>query len=118
MTAFINFISNSLLHTQHNSADGREFVSVSLSCPKSQSGFGTIAVSLKQILPARKKDGTIVDGFSNILLGDADRQRKVSILTPDGYQTIEMTNSQIADMFDAERTAWKAAAAAPALAEA
>ena len=119
MTTFINFISTQLIHTQRNKSDNREFISVSVACPKSKSGFGMIAVSPKQVLPAVKKDGTVVDGFSNVLLGDADRERKISICTGrKKYKTVNMTNQQIADMFENERSLYKEALAANAVAKA
>lgn len=119
MTTFINFISTQLLHIQRNKSDNREFISVAVACPQSKSGFGTIAVNPKQILPATKKDGTVVDGFSNILLGDADRERKISICTGrKKYKTVSMTNQQIADMFDNERSLYKEALVANVVAKA
>ena len=109
-TSFINFINRAMLHEQTNGKDGRKFVSVSLPCAQSKSGYGTIAVSEKQVLPATKKDGTVRDEYANILLGDEGKTRKVSVLTDDGYKTVEILNKDLVDGFDAARNAYKAAA--------
>lgn len=113
---FINFISEKMLHLQTNKADGRQFYSVSIACPASANKFGTIAVTEKQVFAATKTKGTqVVDGFKNLLLGRPEKTRKVSILNADGsYGTVEMTNAEILQAFDAEREAYKAQAQVPA----
>ena len=113
---FINFISDKMLHKQTNKADGREFYSVSVACPSSESRFGTIAVTVGQVFAATKNHGTeTVDGYKNILLGAPEKMRKVSIKLADGsYTTVEMSNKDILDAFNAEREAYKAAQPAPA----
>lgn len=106
---FINFISEKMLHVQTNKTDGRQFYSVSVTCPSSASGFGTIAVTVGQVFPATKNHGTeTVDGYKNVLLGAPEKMRKVSIKLADGnYTTIEMSNQAILDAFEAERIAYK-----------
>lgn len=113
---FINFISDKMLHKQTNKNDGREFYSVSVACPNSESKFGTIAVTIGQVFNATKNHGTeTVDGYKNVLLGTPEKMRKVSIKLADGsYSTIEMSNQDILDAFNAEREAYKAAQPAPA----
>ena len=113
MSKFINFISEKMLHT-NRTADGKEFVNVSFPCSQSKTGYAAFAVNMGQVLNATKKDGTIVEGYKSILLGDADKTRKVSIATNKkgtNYKDIEMTNAAIADAFEASRKAYKAAAA-------
>ena len=113
---FINFISEKMLHRQVNKADGREFYSVSVACPNSESRFGTIAVTVGQVFPATKNHGTEeVAGYKNVLLGAPEKMRKVSIKLADGsYTTVEMSNQDILNAFNAEREAYKAAQPAPA----
>lgn len=105
-----------MLHRQVNKADGREFYSVSVACPSSESRFGTIAVTSGQVFAATKNHGTEeVAGYRNVLLGAPEKMRKVSIKLADGsYSTIEMSNQAILDAFNAEREAYKAAQPAPA----
>ena len=106
---FINFISEKMIHLQKNKTDGREFYSISITAPASTSGFGTIAVTTGQVFNATKNHGTEeVAGYKNILLGAPEKMRKVSIKLADGnYSTIEMSNQDILDAFEAERKAYK-----------
>lgn len=115
---FINFLSDKMVHLQTNKSDGRQFYSISITCPSSVSGFGTIAVTAGQVFDATKDHGTkVVAGYKNILLGAPEKMRKVSIKLADGtYATVEMSNQAILDAFEAERIAYKAAHA-PAEAE-
>lgn len=112
-STFINFVSEKLIHTQKNHEDGRIFYSISIPCSQSKTCYGTIAVSEKQILPATRRDGTVVPGFKNVLLGDPDRTRKLSIAkTKKTYVTVDMPNHPFAAMFDQAREAYRAKAAA------
>lgn len=119
--AWLNYVSQKMIHV-NKTADGKEFGNISIACPKSKTGLATIAVNLGQIIDATKKDGSVVEGMKNILLGDPTKTRKVSIATNkkgSNYKVIEMSNKEIADMVLAERQAYRAAqkAAAPAEAE-
>lgn len=78
MSKFINFISEKMLHVNKTS-DGKEFVNVSFPCSESKTGYASFGVNLGQVLNATKRDGTIVEGYKSILLGDAEKTRKVSI---------------------------------------
>lgn len=110
---FVNYVSEKLIHK--NKAGEREFANVSVPVAGSKSGYGSFAVNLGQILPATKKDGTVVAGMKNILLGAADKTRKVSVPNDAGeYDTIEMTNQEIVDAVAASRKAYKAEQTAPA----
>ena len=112
---FMNWVSTKMLHN-NKTTDGREFVSVSFPCSRSASGFAPVGVSLNQVLPATKKDKTVVNGFKNILLGKPDGERKVSIAvdTDAGrtYESVTMTNTEIAAEFDADRAAYRESKAA------
>ena len=113
MSKFINFISEKMLHT-NRTADGKEFVNVSFPCAESKTGYASFGVNLGQVLDAKKKDGTVVAGYKSVLLGDAEKTRKVSVATNKkgtSFKNIEMTNAAIADAFEASRKAYKAAAA-------
>ena len=70
------------------------------------------------MLDATKKDGTVVPGYKSILLGAADKTRKVSVATGDAsnpYQTIEMTNADIVKEINESRKAYRAAQAEQAV---
>lgn len=113
MNKFINFISEKMLHV-NKTADGKEFVNVSFPYAESKTGYASFGVNLGQVLDAKKHDGTVVSGYKSILLGDADKTRKVSIATNKkgtSYKNIEMTNAAIADSYEASRKAYKAAVA-------
>ena len=107
---FMNYTSEAMLHT-NKTAEGKEFVNVSIPCKASKTGYASFAVNCGQVLPAKKKDGTIVDGYKSILLGDADKTRKVSVATNKkgtNYKTIEMTNSAIIAEVAEARKAYRA----------
>ena len=113
MSKFINFISEKMLHT-NRTADGKEFVNVSFPCSESKTGYASFGVNLGQVLDAKKHDGTVVAGYKSVLLGDAEKTRKVSVATNKkgtNFKNIEMTNAAIADAFEESRKAYKAAAA-------
>lgn len=113
MRVFINFISEKMLHVNKTS-EGKEFVNVSFPCSESKTGYASFGVNLGQVLDAKKKDGTVVAGYKSILLGDADKTRKVSVATNKkgtNYKNIEMTNEKIAAEFEESRKAYKAATA-------
>lgn len=113
MNKFINFISEKMLHV-NKTADGKEFVNVSFPCRESKTGYASFGVNLGQVLPAKKHDGTIVSGYKSILLGDAEKTRKVSVATNKkgtSFKNIELTNAQIADAFEESRKAYKIATA-------
>lgn len=108
MNVFINFISEKMLHT-NTTATGKDFVNVSIPCAQSKTGYASFGVNLGQILNATKRDGSIVAGYKSILLGEADKTRKVSVATNKkgtSYKDIEMTNAAIADAFNAARNAY------------
>lgn len=107
---FVNFVSAALVH-ENTAGDGKSFKNVSLPNPGSKSGMMSIALNNGQVLAAKKKDGTVVDGYVSLLLGKPEAERKVSILTDKGYETIKMTNAAIAAMVEADRKAYRAARA-------
>ena len=81
MNRFLNFVPDSLIHA-NTRADGKQFYSISLPCASSKTGYGSIAVNVKQVFDAtRGKDRTAVAGFKSVLLGDEAKLRKVSIAT-------------------------------------
>lgn len=111
---FLNYVSEKLIH-QNSTKDGdRQFANVSIPVESSKSGYGSFAVNLGQILDATKKDGTVVAGMKNVLLGAEDGKKSVSIQTDAGYETIEMTNSEIVAAVATSRKAYRAEAQAEA----
>ena len=110
---WMNYVSAKMVHI-NKTGEGKEFANISIACPQSKTGLGTIAVNLGQVINATKKDGTVVDGMQNVLLGAPEKTRKVSVATNKkgtNYKSIEMTNAAIADMVLAERKAYRAAQA-------
>lgn len=117
MTKFINFISEAMLHT-NTTATGKQFVNVSIPCDQSKTGYASFGVNMGQVLNATKKDGTVVAGFKSILLGEADKTRKISVATNKkgtSYKDIKVTNAAIAEMFNAARNAYRAVQTVPAV---
>ena len=111
MSKFINFISEKMLHV-NKTTDGKEFVNVSFPCAQSKTGYASFGVNMGQVLDAKKKDGTVVSGYKSILLGDAEKTRKVSVATNKkgtSFKNIELTNAQIAAEFEESRKAYKIA---------
>ncbi len=110
---FINYYPAGMVHinsTTDKNGNVRQFANVSFSCPGSKNGYGTFAVSLGQILPATRKDGTPVNGCYSIMLGDAEKTRKVSIATNNPkdrskrkYESVLLTNAQIAEYVNTAR---------------
>ena len=115
-STFINHYPVQMVHfnkTTDKNGNERQFASVSFSCPESKSGYGTFSVNMGQLLPAKKKDGTVVDGRYSILLGDAEKTRKVSIATNRAknksqrqYANVKLTNAQIAEYVNTARAAY------------
>lgn len=117
MNAFINFISEAMLHT-NTTAAGKQFVNVSIPCKESKTGFASFGVNMGQVLDATKKDGTVVAGYKSILLGEADKTRKLSVATnkkATNFKDIEVTNAQIAAYFNDARNAYRAMQTVPAV---
>ena len=111
--SWLNYVSAKMIHI-NKTAEGKEFANISIACPQSKTGFATVAVNLGQILDSTKKDGSVVDGMKNILLGAPEKTRKVSVATNKKggqYKTVEMTNEAIAAMVTEERKAYRAAQA-------
>ena len=72
-----------------------------------------------QLLPATKKDGTVIDGRYSILLGEADKERRVSVATNNPknaksrkYADLKLTNAQIAEYVNTARAEYREAQAA------
>lgn len=108
---FLNYVSTKLIHSNQTEDGSRQFANVSVPIADSDNGYGSFAVNLGQILPATKKDGSEVAGMKNILLGEADKTRKVSIQKGGKYESVEMTNQAIVDAVAASRKAYRAAQA-------
>lgn len=121
---FINHYPAGMIHfNTATDEDGneRQFANVSFNCPESKSGYGTFSISMGKLLPATRKDGTVVNGRYSILLGDADKTRKVSVATNNPkdrskrkYASVLLTNAQIAEYVDTARVKYKEAHVASA----
>ena len=118
-STFINHYPAGMIHIQtttDKNGNAREFANVSFSCPESKSGYGTFSVNMGQLLPATKKDGSVIDGRYSILLGDADKARKVSVATNNPkdkskrkYASVLLTNAQIAKYVNTARAEYREA---------
>ena len=111
--AWLNYVSEKMIHI-NKTAEGKEFANISIACPQSKTGLATIAVNLGQVIDSTKKDGSIVAGMKNVLLGAPEKTRKISVATNKkgtNFKTIEMTNEAIATMVADERKAYRAAQA-------
>lgn len=106
---FLNYVSEKLIHSNKTKDNSRQFANVSVPVAGSDNGYGSFAVNLGQVLPATRKDETVVEGMKNILLGDAAKTRKVSILRGGSYESVEMTNAQIVEAVAESRKAYRAA---------
>ena len=123
-STFINHYPAGMVHINSTiDKDGKErqFANVSFECPESKSGYGTFSVNMGQLLPATKKDGTVVKGKYSILLGDADKPRKVSVATNNPkdkrkrkYADVQLTNAQIAEYVNTAREVYREAQSATA----
>ena len=109
--AWLNYVSEKLIHQNQTGDGSRHFANVSIPVADSDNGYGSFAVNLGQILDSTKKDGSVVDGMKNILLGAPEKTRKVSILKGGQYETVEMTNAQIVKAVAESRKAYRAAEA-------
>ena len=114
---FLNWVSEKMIHI-NQTAEGRQFASISFPCDKSATGYTTMGVNMGQMLPATKKDKTVVKGYKNVLLGKPDAERTVSICTKAAkgrakakYENVKMTNQAIADAVAADRAAYRQAQA-------
>ena len=114
---FLNWVSEKMIHV-NQTAEGRQFASISFPCDKSATGYASVGVNMGQLLAATKKDKTVVKGYKNVLLGKPDATRQVSICTKAAkgktkavYEKIDMTNQAIADAVAADRAAYRQAQA-------
>lgn len=113
-----NRVSEAMIHEQKTTdANGveRTFYNVSVPCPESKTGFASFAVNAGQVRVCTNRNGDVVEGRKNILLGAPDKTRKVSLCTKLAtkkraaqYTQVEMTNQQIADLYAADYKAYKA----------
>lgn len=103
---FINNYSNALLHKRKAKT---EFNSVSF---RHNGKWASFALPLGMCKPATRRDGSIIDGCSNLFLGAANKTHNVSIRNADGtYETFEMTNKEIQNSILASREEYQAATA-------
>lgn len=119
---FMNWVSKSLIHEAHK--DDKVFYNLSIPYAESKTGYASVSVSKGQVLDATKRNGEVNPAFASVLLGAPEKTRKLSICTKitkagkKTYGEIELTNKQIADLYEESRKAYKAqTAAAPAVAE-
>lgn len=118
---FLNYVSEKMLRERTRESDGAKFFSVGFAVPETVSvgGKANFTVNVKQVYTATKKDGTVKDGFKNVLLGQAESKHKVSVKGADGAWTeTEMTSAEILKYYEDDRAAYRAAQKAANTAEA
>ena len=105
----MNYVSEALVH-ENTSGAGKKFFNISVPFAQSKTGFASIAVFAGQVFQTTRRDGSIVDGMKNVLLGDADKTRKVSVATNKKgtiYKDIKLTNAAIVEAFEANKAAYR-----------
>lgn len=113
---FLNAVSEKMIHTNQK-ADGTEFANITIPYADSKTGYASFGVNAGQVMDAKKKDGTLIAGMKNVLLGKPEGKRRVSVCTKAPkkgdkvYSNIELTNEQIAEAFNTARAEYKAAQA-------
>ena len=114
---FLNWVSEKMIHV-NQTAEGRQFASISFPCDKSATGYASVGVNMGQLLPATKKDKTVVEGYKSILLGKPDAERTISICVKAAkgkakakYDNIKLTTPPSAAATAADRAASRQAPA-------
>lgn len=84
-------------------AEGKEYANVVINFFLSKTGMTVLVVNPEQVIDVTRKDGSIVEGYKNVLLGAEDETRKISVSylgsIRDGLphsRKLLMTNSNIA----------------------
>ena len=104
---FINYVSKKLIHRNTTKDGTRVFFNISMPYAESESGYASFAVNPGQLLTTTKKDGTVVKGMHNVILGKPEQVRKVSIVKDGAYTLVEMTNGQIAQIYNDDRREYR-----------
>lgn len=106
---FLNYVHDALLHRHHTST-GKEFVNVSFPCALSKTGYASFSVNCRQVFSSTTRNGTLMNNYSNILLGKPDLERTISVATNKkgtNWKAISMTCEQIKTAFDNARTEYR-----------
>lgn len=101
--SFIPAVSSKLIKKTKNA----NYVTVGVPNPVAGSDWGRVVIRTTQATDVIKKDGSVVNGVKNIVLGKDDKERTVSIATDKGYKKIKLTNREIAELWKANRAAYK-----------
>lgn len=127
---FLNWVSKNLIHEAHKG--DKLFYNLSIPYADSKTGYASLSLSKGQVLDATKRNGEVNPAFASVLLGAPEKTRKLSVctkITKTGKKTygeVELTNQEIADIYEESRKAYKAQTAdaqeavaepAPAMAE-
>lgn len=107
-TLWVDNYCDKLINERKNSK-GKPFYSVYFSCDAIGGNYGTVTISKNQRFFATRRNGSRINGFSNLLLGEPDRMRKVTFKTPDGtWDSITLSVKQIVDSIEDERKEYQA----------
>ena len=114
--AWINWVNTGLVRTVFSK---ESFKSVSISCANSKNGFMKIVASDDAIRVSRYRTGKKNENYIDVSLGNPNAMRSVSICTKapvkgvcqGEYKYIYMKNSEIMEIYNASREAYKTAKA-------
>ena len=106
-TVFFDGISDRVLHKRAKHDDGTKFYSIAISgIDDAPNGIGYFTLPEGLVIPSRRRDGTVVEGYHNLVLGNPDHVMKVSYAVKAGkYDTVSMTVAQIKEALEADRGA-------------
>lgn len=104
MMTYINDLSEKFTHKKTATTKNgktRVFFSVSLPCPKSTTGYGSITINPQDCIKSR------TPGYRNIRLGETDKTRTINIFNGEAnrYEDITVTNGELLSYVKAARSA-------------
>ncbi len=103
---FLNRVSEKMIH-EAQGAKG-PFYNVNFDWKDSTTGFASVSVRPAQVMECKDKNGTVLEGKKNILLGDPGTKREISVKQADGsFAKVEVTVEQIKEAFDNARAEYR-----------
>ena len=112
--AYLNNVNTAKCVHYADKADGiGRVANIGIPWPDSLNGWGSVTVSENQVKPSTKKnDGSEIQGYSDVFLGQRDKAVQLSIKTGPGntlddYTKIDMTAGELADYYKSQKEAYK-----------
>ncbi len=117
--AWINWVNTGLVRTFYSKKNEKVFKDISIPYANSQNGFMKIVASDDAIYVSRYRTGKKNENYIDVSLGNPNAMRSVSICTKapvkgvcqGEYKYIYMKNSEIMEIYNASREAYKTAKA-------